>query len=117
MKPYVLFLFGFLFALTCKSQITVSGFVYDSETHESIIGANIIDSLNSNGTITNTQAYYVLKTSSSKLKISFVGYQTQTVSLTQSKDTIINVYLKPLAYKLSEVIINAKGNNSINDQA
>ena len=114
MKKCVFLIFIVFSALVVNSQITISGFVYDAETKEAIIGANIIDSINSAGTTTNTQGYYVFKTNSSVLKASFVGYQTKTVSLNQAKDTIINVYLKPLSYKLEEVIINAKGNNSIN---
>lgn len=114
MKSYAILIFIIFSAHVVNSQITISGFVYDAETKETIIGANIIDLINSTGTTTNTQGYYIFKTNSSELKASFVGYQTQTVSLNQAKDTIINVYLKPLAYKLDEVIINAKCNNSIN---
>lgn len=114
MKKWAFLIFIVFSALIVKAQITISGFVYNAETKEAIIGANIIDSINFTGTTTNTQGYYVLKTNSSELKATFVGYQTQTISLNQTKDTIINIYLKPLAYQLNEVTIHAKVNNSIN---
>lgn len=112
-KLLLLFLFTLLLTFA-KSQITISGFVYDAETKEAIIGANIIDSINSNGTTTNTQAYYVLKTSSPEITVSFIGYQSQKVSINQTNNTIINIYLEASPYQLDEVTIHAEPDNSIN---
>ena len=113
MKKCVFLIFIVFSALVVNSQITISGFVYDAETKEAIIGANIIDSIGSKGTSTNTQAYYVLQTNSPEIKISFIGYQSQEVSLNQSNDTILNIYLKSLSYQLDEVIIRARTDNPI----
>ncbi|MDD2385675.1 MAG: carboxypeptidase-like regulatory domain-containing protein [Bacteroidales bacterium] len=113
MKRIIIFLLVILSSLVSNSQITISGFVYDAETKEAIIGANIIDSIGSKGTSTNTQAYYVLQTNSPEIKISFIGYQSQEVSLNQSNDTILNIYLKSLSYQLDEVIIRARTDNPI----
>ena len=95
MKRNIILIFVIFSALVSKSQITISGFVYDAETKEAIIGANIIDSINSKGTTTNNQAYYVLRTNSPVIKVSFIGYQSQTVTVNQSNDTILNIYLNP----------------------
>jgi hypothetical protein len=114
MKNWVFLIFIVFSALVVKSQITISGFVYDAETKEAIIGANILDSINSNGTTTNTQAYYVLRTNSPKIKVSFIGYQSQSVSVNQTNDSILNIYLNPSSYQLDEVIIHAESKNSIN---
>ncbi len=114
MKKWIFFIFIVFSVLVAKAQITVSGFVYDAETMETIIGANIIDSIKSNGTTTNTQAYYVIRTSSPEIKVSFIGYQSQTILLNQTKDTTVNIYLKPSSFQLEEVTIHAKPNNSIN---
>lgn len=113
MKRNIIFLLVILSALVSKSQITISGFVYDAETKEAIIGANIIDSIGSKGTSTNTQAYYVLRTNSPEIKVSFIGYQSQEISVNQSNDTILNIYLKPSSYQLDEVIIRARPDNPI----
>ncbi len=114
MKKCIFIIFAIISSLVVRAQITVSGFVYDSQTKESIIGANIIDSIGSNGTTTNSQAYYVIKTNSPNLKVSFVGYQSQEILLNTTKDTIVNVYLQQLSYQLGEVTIQAKANQTIN---
>lgn len=107
MKKYSFVIFIVFYSFIVKSQITISGFVYDAKTKEAIIGANILDSINANGATTNSQAYYVLKTNSTKLKVSFIGYETQIISVNQSSDTILNIFLNPLPYQLEEVIILA----------
>jgi hypothetical protein len=114
MRKSALIIFIAFSALLVKSQITVSGFVYDAQTKEAIIGANIIDSISSIGTTTNSQAYYVIRTNSAELKASFIGYETQLVLITQSNDTIINIYLVPSSYQLDEITIHGESTNSIN---
>ena len=113
MKKCALLIFIVFSVHVVKAQIAISGFVYDAETNEAIIGANIIDSINSNGTSTNSQAYFVLRTKSPEIKVSFIGYQSQTVSVNQLNDTILNVYLKPSNYQLEEVIIHAESKKPI----
>ncbi|MDD3686638.1 MAG: TonB-dependent receptor [Bacteroidales bacterium] len=114
MKKSALIIFIAFSALLGKSQTTVSGFVYDAQTKEAIIGANIIDSISSHGTTTNSQAYYVIRTNSAELKVSFIGYETQSLLITQLCDTIINIFLVPSSYQLDEVTIHAESKNSIN---
>ncbi|NLA24622.1 MAG: TonB-dependent receptor plug domain-containing protein, partial [Bacteroidales bacterium] len=116
MRVSILFILVSFISLTLSSQTLVSGFVYDAETKEAIIGANIIDIDNVSGTTSNNQAYYSLKIKSNKIKISFIGYQTDTISLKQAKDTIVNIFLKPLAYQIDEVIIQAVSMKPINVQ-
>lgn len=107
----ILFTFSVLLAY---SQVTVSGYVYDAETNEAIIGANIVDTVNSNGTSTNSQAYYSIKTNSTELKVSFIGYETQIIKINQSQNNIQNIYLKPLAYQLDEVVIRVESDKTVN---
>ena len=56
---------------------TLSGFVYDSQSGEKLIGAYIYDSLSQRGTTSNEFGFYSLKTNKKQhvnITISFLGY-------------------------------------------
>ena len=60
-----------------SQQITISGYVADKSSGEYLIGANVFDTTNFNGCITNKYGYYSIKTDKGKIRairFSFVGY-------------------------------------------
>ncbi len=101
-----------LFSFAVFSQkITVSGFVENAETGERIIGANVYNQKLGFGTASNVYGFYSLtfKQKISRLTVSFIGYQTQTVDLSLRKDTVINFAMVPNT-ELEEVIVTGKQN-------
>ena len=96
------------------AQIHVSGYVYDTETKETIIGANVIDTVSLSGTSTNTQGYFSLSTQSSVLKISFVGYKDAIVSLDSYNDEVLNIYLEKSVEQLQQVDVSAQVEDYMN---
>lgn len=90
-------------------EFTISGFVYDADTGESLINASIYETQNYDGTLSNNYGFYSLKLKSRliKLRVSYVAYNESYHSLNLKKDTIINLYLKTNT-KLSEILVKAK---------
>lgn len=86
---------------------TVSGSVVDATTGEPIIGANVLEVGTTNGTITDFDGKFSLQVKSgAKLQISYIGYVTQTVTVTS---TDIKVSLKEDSESLEEVIVVGYG--------
>lgn len=92
-----------------KQQFTVSGFVKEAVSSESLSGVNIYLPDLKIGTTTNNYGFYsitVPKSDSINLRISFVGYSTEIIKIILLKDVELNVKLKPNQI-LKEVIISA----------
>ena len=98
-----------LFASTVMlAQTTISGSVVDSETQESIPGANIIVVGSNTGTVADFDGNFTLNTSADlplTIEVSYIGFGSQTVEVT-SADQIISVSLS-YGQNLNEVIISA----------
>ena len=56
-------------------EITISGFIYDRESHESLISANIIDLVTGQGTVSNSFGFYSISLPPGKISLhpSYVG--------------------------------------------
>jgi len=92
-------------------QFTISGYVRDSTSGENLIGANIYNSNNLNGTSTNEFGFYSLtqKANEVYLTISYVGYKQKKLRFHLEKDTMLNIQLSNIV--LNELIIT----NTYND--
>lgn len=82
MKKYIWSLgwFFFLLSLTAQDKVTVSGYVYDSETGEKLLGAEILDMASGQGTVSNEYGFYSLsipRADSMVLQVSYLGYRTK----------------------------------------
>lgn len=76
-----------------KQGISVSGYVKDRTSGETLIGAGIFNG--TVGTVTNEYGFYSLNVPSGTniLHVSYVGYEDRTIELTSRRDTAINVSL------------------------
>lgn len=92
---------------------TVSGYVRDSASVESLIGATVTLYGTQLGTVSNTQGFYSLTLPGDTLLIEarFVGYKRKVVSLVLLRDTIINFKLKS-GQLLEEVTVKSTGVNA-----
>ncbi|MDB4752099.1 carboxypeptidase-like regulatory domain-containing protein [Flavobacteriaceae bacterium] len=80
-----------LFVNFLQGQTTVSGVVTDQETNEPIPGVNVVIQGTSEGTVSDFDGNFVLKTSMAApftLEISSVGFGTKTAEVTSSDQTI-----------------------------
>ncbi len=104
----------FAFAILCfpfflnAQNITVKGKITDASTGNPIESANITTVKKSpNGTITNTDGEFSLSvTKGEKLSISFIGFESQTVS---AGTGFLNIRLISESRRLSDVVVTALG--------
>lgn len=86
---------------------TISGTVVD-ETNLPVIGANVMVKGTTNGTITDMEGRFTLEVpEGANLEISYIGYNTQTISV--QGQTKINIPLKENTQALEEVVVVGYG--------
>ena len=99
-----------LILLSCLShaqKFTISGYIKDAETGESLIGATLIHPKTSSGSSANTHGFYslTLPKDSITLLYSYVGYQPTTIRFFLRRDTVITINLQSSTV-LNEVVIS-----------
>ncbi len=98
------------FVFTANSQkYTISGYVSDLQSGESVISANVYDLKTKQGTITNDYGFFslTLDADSVELYVSFVGYSAYTLNFLLESDMNMNINLDP-SIQLAEVVIRDK---------
>lgn len=108
--------FGLIFnSVNANQNFTISGYVRDAATGETLIAANISVSKENKTVNTNNYGFYsiTLKEGVYQIAVSFVGYQTQFIEVDLNQDKLLNIDLSS-SQKLSEeviVISNKRENN------
>ncbi len=95
--------------LRLSDRHTVSGYVREAVSGESLIGVNIYLPDRKTGTVTNTYGFYSLTlpaADSVDLIISYVGFTSVTIRTGLRMDTELNIELSPNLI-LNEVVVNA----------
>jgi hypothetical protein len=88
---------------------TLSGYIKDKSTGETLIGANVVDLDNpGSGTITNTYGFYSisLEPGTYKIGFSYLGYKDEKFEVLLDKNTQLNVTLEE-GVLMEEVVISA----------
>lgn len=99
-------------------ETTISGFVYDATTGETLIGANVFIKFVNRGSNTNISGYFVipqLDPGSYEIKISYVGYQNaiRNISLRAGENKRLDILLNPQDILAREVVITADSSQTI----
>lgn len=108
-------LFGFMFmsTLTVFSQSKVTGTVIDGEFNQPLAGASVVVKGTTTGTATDFDGKFEITTSqkSGEIVISFLGYETKTVSYTITGNSVNvgKVVVSPEAGQLEEVVLVGQG--------
>ncbi len=92
---------------------SISGYVRDASTGEEMIGATVYVEELKEGTATNVYGFYSLNLQSGtyKIRFSYIGYQTQTISVNLNKDIRFDLELIS-GEELDEVIIKAEADDA-----
>ncbi len=97
MKTTISTLTAILFAIQISfaQSYTISGYVFDAESGESLISATIYLPDEGEGTVSNIYGFYSLthKAGPKTLDFSYIGYETKSVVLDLQQDTSFNIYL------------------------
>jgi outer membrane receptor for ferrienterochelin and colicin len=86
-----------------RGTATVSGYITDQGSAETLIGAGVlveeVGRKNPTGAVTNAYGYYTLTIPRGKvsLQYSYVGYESQAIELDLRRDTTISIALRPSA--------------------
>lgn len=90
-----------------KAKRQIKGKVVDA-AGETVIGANVLEKGTTNGVITDIDGNFVLNVSSgATLEISYIGYVTQTIKVTNQ--TSLHIVLKEDSETLDEVVVVGYG--------
>lgn len=109
MKLYVSILFVLSFITAqAQDQYTLSGYIKDKASGESLWGVTIIVSPNK-GTITNEYGFYAIKLDKGTYKVSvtYVGYKTAEKEIVLDGDKTISFELEEDSTELDAVVIEA----------
>ena len=87
---------------------TVSGFMKDARTGETLSGVTVINS-DGKGNISNAYGFYSIKLGNGKTSLSYecMGYETQNINIDIKRDTIINIMLEVAIMKIDDIIVNS----------
>ncbi len=97
-----------------KQQQKITGVIKDAITGETLIGVNVTLKGTTKGTITDMNGKFTLDVpASGVLVVSFIGYETQTVTL--SGHSVVNIKLRQDIKALDEVVVIGYGTQKKGD--
>ena len=113
MKISVYFLCLFLLELPLFSQKNFGGIILDTDTKQGIPFAAIGIAGTNKGCLSDQSGHFTLQitqlTDHDSLKISSIGYEPKSVSITAFKNNPAQtIYLKALSYRLAEVMVKSQ---------
>jgi hypothetical protein len=93
-----------------QAKATLSGYVKDAKTGETLIGAIVYTSDTKNACSTNLYGFYSLSLAQGnyQVMVSFIGYKTQTLGVELVASQVLNVELEETVSQLNEVVITSK---------
>jgi len=107
----IILLFAFLFCIvhasSAQGKYTISGYVKDSITGETLIGATLQLAGGGGGVNSNAYGFYsiTLNAGEQLLSCSFIGYESRQVQIALSANRQINFLLVPKASTSQEVVV------------
>lgn len=108
------YLLCFSMFIAAQQKYTISGFIQDQQTAESLIGAAVTVPTRNIGVITNNFGFYSISLPKGdySLQCRYLGYDSKSISLRLSGDTVINIELQT---KLTIDEITVKGKQKQSD--
>ena len=100
-------------AQNAKPTHTISGYITDLKSRETLLGASVYDAATMKGSVTNNFGYYTLKLVEGPvhLRASFVGFDPYEAVFDLRQDTVINIALNQ-SNQLNEVTVTARAMES-----
>ncbi len=98
-----------LLSTALMAQISVKGTVFDLQTKEPLIGAEVLLPGTAFGTVTNSLGNFTLEVPSGKtsLEIRYVGYEAYTFSWNASNTGVLSIGLTESVNALEQVVVSA----------
>jgi outer membrane cobalamin receptor len=88
---------------------TVSGYMTDARSGESLIGAAVVNPVSGQGSITNNYGFYTftLPEGEVSLEYSYMGYYSVVKSFNLLRDTVVNIAFEPALEALAGATVTA----------
>jgi len=112
MKLNYLLAIGFLWlsctAVLAQEKHTISGYLKDANSGETLIGANFYIPALKSGTTSNTYGFYsiTLEQGNYQVIVSYLGYEPAYKQIELNKDIDLNISLSPQSTTIGEVVIS-----------
>ena len=92
-----------------QKRFTVSGYMTDASSGESLISAALVEQGSGQGTVANNFGFYTLTLPADDVDLaySYIGYETVEMRFKLTRDTVIHVALKPSAEFLTGASVTA----------
>lgn len=118
MKSVYLFFFFLILSIvaTAQEKFTINGYIKDSLTGETLIGANVFIRTEGKGVSANQYGFYsiTLKKGNYKALVSFVGYQTKDIEIDLNSNQQNNILLVLSNMAMNNVtVVSRKRDNNI----
>ncbi|MCW3076340.1 MAG: TonB-dependent receptor plug [Bacteroidetes bacterium] len=113
-KYFILTTLFFIVGISFSQNITISGYIKDAETGESLIGATVYSTKTKTGASANTYGFYSLslpKGDSTGLVFTYVGYSAQIKKVILTSNIELNIKLFSSLNQLTEVTVISKKTN------
>ncbi|MDR2287134.1 MAG: TonB-dependent receptor plug domain-containing protein, partial [Prevotellaceae bacterium] len=110
MPKIVGFILLFCISVSLSAQnYIVSGYIRDAETKEVLVGSGIYEIESKKGCTANDYGFYslTLPRGNGIIRYSSLGYTNWEINIDLIKDTVIQIYLKPVSEELKEVVISS----------
>jgi hypothetical protein len=90
-----------------QNRHTISGDVLDADTGETLIGVTLLISELNTGAVTNAYGFYSLTVPEGdySLVVQYLGYQTQTLTVSAKQNSKRNILLSAASEELDEIIV------------
>ncbi|MGV3766153.1 MAG: TonB-dependent receptor [Chitinophagaceae bacterium] len=115
---FCIFLFLFTHKLSAQDKFTISGYVKDALSGETLIGATITVNGSGRAVLANQYGFYsiTLQEGEYELYASFVGYDVLVKKIKLDADTKVDLLLVPRTATANEVVVTArKRDNNLKD--
>lgn len=112
---FLVFTLLFLTSLRGQNKHSVSGYVRDSSSGESIGGATVYNPEQNISSTTNSYGYYSLQLGPGKhtLRITFPGMTGQELTVSLTKDTVIDFNMVPRTVNLEAAEVRARKSENV----
>jgi TonB-dependent Receptor Plug Domain/CarboxypepD_reg-like domain len=108
-KLFLIFTIAILSETVFAGNHTISGYITDQKTGESLISTSVYDVISQKGAVSNVYGFYSLTipTGEAEIQYTYVGYKKEVRKFSLNKDTVINIQLSG-SHELGEITITSE---------
>ncbi len=109
MKKLIFLIFSMIFICSVFARDIIRGVVKDADTNEALAHANIYFENTFIGTVSNINGYYSLEVPKlpARLVVSYIGYKTQKVDISDAGETHLDINLKAVILNSESIVVTA----------